>query len=80
MHPRLTYRDGTNPREDRPLRLMPVANHQLPATFIQQARPFAQPLLNLLLNGSSQQPASPIPQDLGQQIPPDPRLYDLGHG
>ena len=59
---------------------MPVANDQLPAAFVQQARPFAQPFLNLLLNSLSQQLASPFPQELGQQILPDLRLNDLGHG
>ena len=80
MHPRLTHRDGANPRENRPLRQMSVANDQLPATFIQQPRPFAQPFLNFLLNRLSQQLASPFPQDLGQQILPDLRLHELGYG
>ena len=55
MHLRLTHRDGANPCKNRPLRQMPVANDEIPTAPIQQARPFAQPFLNFLLNRLSQQ-------------------------
>ena len=50
-----------NPRENHPLRQMPIANNPLPTSLVRESRPLGQPLVNFLLNRLGQQLASPLP-------------------